>query len=79
MLLAELGFEVERAVIAEGGVQAPAVVEALDIREDGGGSLLPGGTVAAVDKLVLQGAPERLHGGPLFCDLAILFYQERYR
>ena len=56
MLLAELGFEVERAVITEGGVQAPAVVEALDIREDGGGSLLPGGKVAAVDQLVLQGA-----------------------
>jgi hypothetical protein len=62
-LLAVFEFEIGWGKAAEGGVDALAIIERLDVVEDGGAGLAVGGEVAAVDELEFEGAPEALHGG----------------
>src|SRR5579871_2838506 len=49
--------------IPQGGVEAGAVVERLDVREDARLRLLPGGVPLVVDELPLQAGEEALHRG----------------
>ena len=42
---------------------AGAVVERLDVVEDGGAGFAPGGEVAAMNQFIFQAAPERFHRG----------------
>src|SRR6185436_43834 len=56
-------FEVGWREVAEGGVAASAVVEGLDVLEDGGPGLLAGAPGLAVDQLGLKGGEEALGDG----------------
>jgi hypothetical protein len=56
-------FEVGWREVAEGGMAALAVVEDLDVLEDSGPGLLPGGPVLAVEQLGLEGGEEALGDG----------------
>src|SRR5688500_8209655 len=53
-------FEVGWREVAEGGMAALAVVEDLDVLEDSGSGLLPGGPGLAVQQLGLEGGEEAL-------------------
>ena len=66
-------FEVGWREVAEGGMAALAVVEDLDVLEDGGPGLLPGGPGLAVQQLGLEGGEEALGDGvdaPMVCQAA---------
>src|SRR5918996_3910789 len=56
-------FELGRRAVAEGGMAALAVVEGLDVLEDGGPGLLPGGPTLAMEQLGLEGGEEALGDG----------------
>ena len=58
-----MGFKGEGADVAKTGVQSGAVVEALDVVEERGAGLGPGGKLAVIDGLVFETAPERLDVG----------------
>src|SRR5215204_7605715 len=60
-MVAEL--ELGRCKVAEGGMAALAVVEGLDVLEDGRLCLLPGGPGLAVEQLGLEGGEEALGDG----------------
>ena len=47
----------------KGAVKAFAIIECLDVVEDGGTGLMVGGEVTPVNQLQFEGAPEALHGG----------------
>src|SRR5688500_13056562 len=53
-------FEVGWREVAEGGMAALAVVEDLDVLEDSGSGLLPGGPGLAVQQLGVEGGEEAL-------------------
>ena len=61
--LVELGFEVEGALITDAGVEPAAVVEALDVIEDGAARFGSGAEALAVDEFVFEAAPERFDVG----------------
>jgi hypothetical protein len=54
-----LGFKVNWA-ISKTGVQSGAVIEGLDVIEDGGACLGMGGKALMVDQFVFKAAPEGL-------------------
>src|SRR5215212_721413 len=56
-------LEVGRGEVAEGGMAALAVVEGLDVLEDGRLCLLPGGPGLTVEQLGLEGGEEALGDG----------------
>jgi hypothetical protein len=53
-----LGFKVNRAAIGQTGVQSDAVVEGLDVVEEGTASLGEGGEALVIDHFVFKAAPE---------------------
>jgi hypothetical protein len=55
-----LGFKVDGAEIVKTGVESGAVVEGLDVIEDGGASLGAGGEAVMIDEFVFEAAPEGL-------------------
>jgi hypothetical protein len=58
--LVEFRFKSIGAEIGMAGVESRAVVEGLDVIEDGGASLGVGREAAVIDQLVFEAAPERL-------------------
>ena len=44
-------------------MKAFAIIERLDVVEDGGAGLVMGGEVPPVNQLQFEGAPEAFHGG----------------
>src|SRR4051794_40310205 len=58
-----VAFEVGGREVAEGGMAALAIVEGLDVLEDRGPGLLPGGPALAVEQLGLEGGEEALGDG----------------
>jgi hypothetical protein len=58
-----LAFELGWGEVAEGGVPAPGVVEALDVLEDRGSGLGAGGPRSSVDALFLEGGVKRFADG----------------
>src|SRR6188508_2522263 len=56
-------FELGRREVAEGGMAALAIVEGLDVLEDGGPGLLAGGPGLAMEQLGLEGGEEALGDG----------------
>ena len=53
----------DRAKIVETGVQSVAIVEGLDVIEDGGASLGADGEAMMLDQFVFEAAKERLDEG----------------
>src|SRR5207248_11739975 len=58
-----LVFEVNRAQIIEGAMEAAAVVKGFDEVEDGLASFAASFEATPIDQFVFEGAPERFHGG----------------
>ncbi len=51
------------AEVVKAGVKSRAVVEGLDVVEDGGAGLGTGGEAVVIDQLVFEAAPERFDKG----------------
>ncbi len=58
-----LVFVVRRGAVAQGTVEALAVVEGFDVVKEGLPGLLPGGEAGAVNQFEFKGAPKGFHGG----------------
>jgi len=56
-------FELGRCEVAKGGMAALAIVEDLDVLEDGGSRVLAGGPGLAMEQLGLEGGEEALGDG----------------
>jgi hypothetical protein len=54
--LVQFGFKVDRAVVVKTGVKSGAIVEGLDVIEEGGASLGVGGEAMMIDQFVLEAA-----------------------
>ena len=61
--LVQLGFKIDRAEIVKTGVKSDAVIEGLDVVEDGCASLGEGGEALMIDQFVFEAAPEGLDEG----------------
>ena len=58
--LVQFGFKVDRALVVKTGVKSGAVIEGLDVIEDGGAGLGAGGEAMMIDQFVFEAAKERL-------------------
>ena len=58
-----LGFKVDRALVVKTGVESGAVIEGLDVIEDGGAGLGAGDEAMMIDQFVFEAAKEGLDEG----------------
>jgi hypothetical protein len=53
-----LGFKINGAEVGKTGMKSDAVVEGLDVIENGGAGLGKGGEAVMINQFVFEGAPE---------------------
>src|SRR5450432_1489203 len=61
--LVQFGFKVDGAEIVKTGVESGAVIEGLDVVEDGGASVGAGGKAVVIDQFVFEAAPKGFDKG----------------